>query len=362
MEQDIKTTLKPLIEKIKTIDKDKILTEEEVKQSFVLPFLNALGYNVFDTSIVKPEYTADIGTKKGEKVDYAILSNGIPLVLIEVKHHKENLDNHNNQLVRYFQVCAGKYGCRFGILTNGIEYRFFSDIVKDNVMDKTPFLTINFENPRERDIAELKRFIKDTLNVDEIKNIAKANLYRQQIKEIFNKEIENPSDEFIKFFAKQIVGRDGRIITQNIKDDFKEHIKRTFRNIINDMASDKIAEIKNEIVEAQKADKEMDELKDDRIITTEEELQAFYIVKSLFADRQDITLDRITYKDRQEYFRISLDDKSTKWIVLLYLNKQKKFFKLPCENGEKRIDITDISELYKFKVELNAALEMRLKK
>lgn len=229
-------------------------------------------------------------------------------------------------------------------------------------MDKTPFLTINFENPRERDIAELKRFIKDTLNVDEIKNIAKANLYRQQIKEIFNKEIENPSDEFIKFFAKQIVGRDGRIITQNIKDDFKEHIKRTFRNIINDMASDKIAEIKNEIVEAQKADKEMDELKDDKIITTEEELQAFYIVKSLFADRQDITLDRITYKDRQEYFRISLDDKSTKWIVLLYLNKQKKFFKLPCENGEKRIDITDISELYKFKVELNAALEMRLKK
>lgn len=361
MEQDIKNTLKPLIEKIKTIDKDKILTEEEVKQSFVLPFLNALGYNVFDTSIVKPEYTADIGTKKGEKVDYAILSNGSPLVLIEVKHHKENLDNHNNQLVRYFQICAGKYGCRFGILTNGIEYRFFSDIEKDNVMDKKPFLTINFEKPKEREISELQRFAKDSLNVDEIKKVAKANLYRQQIQEIFKQEIENPSDDFVEFFARQIIGDKGKRITQNVKEEFREPIQKTLRNLINDLASDKITEIKNEIAEAQKQDlNESTESEENGIVTTEEELQAFYIVRGIFAERGDIALERISYKDTRSYFNVLFDNKVTKWICRFYFDGTKKFFTIMLES-EKRIDINSISEIYKYKKDLNEALDRRIK-
>ncbi|MGX3097454.1 type I restriction endonuclease [Helicobacter sp. 23-1046] len=360
MEQEIKTALKPLIEKIKQSDKDKIHTEEEVKQSFVLPFLHALGYNVFDTNVIKPEYTADIGTKKGEKVDYAILSNGAPLVLIEVKHHKENLDNHNNQLVRYFQVCAGKYGCRFGILTNGIEYRFFSDIEKDNVMDKTPFLTINFEKPKDRDIAELQRFAKDSLNVDEIKKVAKTNLYRQQIQEIFKKEIENPSDDFVEFFARQIIG-ESRRVTQSVKDEFKEPIKKTLRNLINDLANDKITEIKNEIAQAQSQDSsEVVENEESGIVTTEEELQAFYIVKGIFAERGDIALEQISYKDTRSYFGVLFDNKVTKWICRFYLDGGKKYLVVSLES-EKRININHIDEIYKYKKELNEALDRRMK-
>lgn len=360
--ENTQNAINTLIERIKTTDKSKILTEEETKQAFILPFLHALGYNVFDTNVIKPEYTADIGTKKGEKVDYAILSNGAPIVLIEAKHHKENLDNHKNQLIRYFQVCAGKFGCRFAILTNGLEYRFFSDTQKDNVMDTAPFLTINLENPKTRDLSELKRFAKDALNVDEIKKIAKANLYHQQIQQIFKDEVENPSDDFVEFFARKILNDDKRI-TQKIKDEFKEPVKKTLKYIISDLANEQITKIKNEIAEAQKADnKDLEESKEDEIITTEEELQAFYIIKSLFADKDDIKLDKITYKDTKFYFGILLDNKTTKWFCRLYLNGGKKYFIVPCENSEKRIDINEISELYKFKVELNAALELRLKK
>ena len=229
-------------------------------------------------------------------------------------------------------------------------------------MDTAPFLTINLENPKARDLSELKRFAKDALNVDEIKKIAKANLYHQQIQQIFKDEVENPSDDFVEFFARKILNDDKRI-TQKIKDEFKEPVKKTLKYIISDLANEQITKIKNEIAEAQKADnKDLEESKEDEIITTEEELQAFYIIKSLFADKDDIKLDRITYKDTKFYFGILLDNKTTKWFCRLYLNGGKKYFIVPCENSEKRIDINEISELYKFKVELNAALELRLKK
>ena len=113
--------LDALVEKIRNTPKENIQTEEATKMAFIAPFLNLLGYDVFNPSIVVPEFVADVGSKKGEKVDYAIMDNGKPLILIEAKSVHENLDNHNNQLVRYFTVTDAK----FGILTNGIEYRFF---------------------------------------------------------------------------------------------------------------------------------------------------------------------------------------------------------------------------------------------
>lgn len=149
-------------------------------------------------------------------------------------------------------------------------------------MDTAPFLTINLENPKARDLSELKRFAKDALNVDEIKKIAKANLYHQQIQQIFKDEVENPSDDFVEFFARKILNDDKRI-TQKIKDEFKEPVKKTLKYIISDLANEQITKIKNEIAEAQKADnKDLEESKEDEIITTEEELQAFYIIKKVY--------------------------------------------------------------------------------
>lgn len=167
---------------VETIAERKTLvnTEEATKMTFIMPFLKTLGYDVFNPSIVVPEYTADIGTKKGEKVDYAIFKDSKPFILIEAKNHTENLDNHNNQLVRYFNTNPS---IKFAILTNGIEYRFFTDIEQQNLMDKIPFLVVNLEKLKPRDIKDLKRFICTDLNLDEILSIA----MEKNITEVYKK-------------------------------------------------------------------------------------------------------------------------------------------------------------------------------
>ena len=123
--------------------KDNIYTEEATKTSIILPFFQLLGYDVFNPFEFVPEYIADAGTKKGEKVDYAILLDKEPLILIEAKSaNTELVPKHMNQLLRYFTVTKAK----FSILTNGIIYQFYSDLEEPNKMDTKPFLTFDLFN------------------------------------------------------------------------------------------------------------------------------------------------------------------------------------------------------------------------
>ena len=131
---DFKEELKNYVKRIENT-KDTLQTEEATKMALILPFFQLLGYDVFNTAEFCPEYTADIGIKKGEKVDYAILVAGEPVILIEAKTANKKLDNHKSQLFRYFVSTPAK----FAILTNGIEYRFYSDLDEPNKMDKDPF-------------------------------------------------------------------------------------------------------------------------------------------------------------------------------------------------------------------------------
>jgi hypothetical protein len=139
---------------------EKIMTEEATKTSFVLPFIQILGYDIFNPYEVEPEHTCDFGTKKGEKIDYAIKRNGEVVLLVECKHWRENLDFHINQLFRYYVVSEA----RFAILTNGIKYRFFSDSMKPNVMDAIPFLEFDITYINEWHIEQLLKFSKPYFN------------------------------------------------------------------------------------------------------------------------------------------------------------------------------------------------------
>lgn len=336
---------------IETIGERKALvnTEEATKMTFIMPFLKALGYDVFNPSIVVPEYTADIGIKKGEKVDYAIFKDGKPFILIEAKNHTENLDNHNNQLIRYFNTNPN---IKFAILTNGIEYRFFTDIEQKNLMDKTPFLVINLEKLKPRDIKDLKRFICTDLNLDEILNIAIEKKYYRNIQDIFKNEIENPSDEFTSFFAKQITEKR---MTNAVLEEFRNYIKKSFKEIINDLAYDKITNIKNNL-QAVNDDEDEEEIDSNKeIVTTEEELQSFYIVKSILAET-DTNLDDITYKDTLSYFSILYQNKVTKWICRLYFNNSKKFITFPDGTSQ---NIEKLEDIYKFKENILNSLNSR---
>ncbi|MFY4822044.1 type I restriction endonuclease [Aliarcobacter butzleri] len=341
-----------LVEKIKELSqrvsslKDNVLTEEATKHSFIMPFISALGYDIFNPTVVIPEFTADISKKKNEKVDYAIMYNNQPLILIEAKSHTENLDIHATQLERYFTVTE----CRFAILTNGIEYRFFTDLEKPNKMDTTPFFTFNILNIKDRDLKELEKFISSNLDIDKILASAENKKYVSAIKNIFKEEVKNPSEDFVRLFASRLTDKPLR---QNIMDEFKAYVKTAFSEIVTDMAQDKINSLKSKLtVEIDGNNEEAEKTEEDNgIITTEEEIQGFFIVKSILAEKID--LDRIAARDTKSYFGILLDDNNRKWIARLYFNTKQKYLSLHIEDKqEEKYPIEKLQDIYNFKDKL----------
>jgi len=164
-----------------------IQTEEATKIALIMPFIDALGYDIFDPTEVIPEFTADIGTKKGEKVDYAILMDGKPIILFECKSCGSELDNgHASQLYRYFSVTEA----RFGVLTNGISYQFYSDLDEQNKMDSKPFFEFNMLEIKEPFVEELKKFTKSTFDLDNILTTASELKYTREIERIIAEEPE----------------------------------------------------------------------------------------------------------------------------------------------------------------------------
>lgn len=335
--------VKSLSQKIQSL-RDSVVTEEATKHSFVMPFIGLLGYDVFDPTIVIPEFTADIGKKKGEKVDYAILQNGHPLILIEVKTHTENLDKHATQLERYFTVTDSK----FAILTNGIEYRFYSDLEKINKMDAKPFLIINLLDLKDRELKELEKFTKENLDIDKILAMANKQKYITMIKKIFKDEVINPSDDLSRFFASQLA--DNKRLTQNVVDEFKSYIKVAFADIVNDMAQDKINSLKTKLsVEINdETDDENTQSKDDGIVTTEEEIEGYFIVKSILAEI--VSLSRVVGRDTKSYFGILLDDNNRKWICRLRFNTSQKYLSLhEIEKEDTKYPIDKLEDIYNYK-------------
>jgi predicted type IV restriction endonuclease len=192
-----------------------IQTEEATKNAMVMPLIQALGYNVFDPMEVTPELVADVGTKKGEKVDYAILRDGKPIMLFECKKAGAELNiNHAGQLFRYFHVTAA----RFGVLTNGLIYQFFTDLEQQNKMDEKPFFEFNILDFKERDVEELKKFAKAAFDVDTILNTANELKYTRAIQGRLAQLSVAPTEDFVRLVSADLVGN--RRFTPALKDQF----------------------------------------------------------------------------------------------------------------------------------------------
>lgn len=331
---DFSEKIKQLSEKITNLKEDK-LNEEATKHSFVMPFIQALGYDVFDPNVVKPEFTADIGKKKNEKIDYAIMQNDIPLILIEAKACSENLDNHATQLERYYTVTDSK----FAILTNGVEYRFYSDIDKVNRMDSKPFLIVNMLNIKDRDIKKLSEFCESQLDVEKVLNMANSQKYILAIKNLFKEETKNPGDEIAKYFASQITDK---LKTQKLLDEFKGYIKTAFNDIVNDMAKDQLDKISVQISDEEPEDD------NDGIVTTEQEMEGYFIVKSILAEKADVK--RVTARDTKSYFGVLLDDNNRKWICRLRFNTSQKYLGLHIrDKEEEKIPLERVEDIYTYR-------------
>jgi len=345
---EFKIAMNTLSERIEKL-KENVLTEEATKTSFILPMISALGYDIFDPMVVVPEFTADIGRKKGEKVDYAIMKDNNPLILIEAKPHTELLDRHKTQLERYFTVTDSK----FGILTNGIEYRFYSDLERPNVMDESPFLVINMLDLKERDIQQLQKFSNDVIDVNNILNMADTKKYVNGIKDIFKAEAVNPSDEMARFFASTLTSKSLR---QNVLDEFKVYIKQAFSEVISDMVNARINSIKSKLseeanIENQNITTDEENIDDDGIITTQDELEGFFIVKSILAEI--IPVSRVVARDTKSYFGVLLDDNNRKWICRLRFNSSNKWIGIHIgDKEEEKFSLDAVEDIYKYKKQL----------
>lgn len=342
---DFKDAIKQLAERVVKL-KDNIQTEEATKNAFIMPFINTLGYDVFDPLEVVPEMTCDIGTKKGEKIDYAIMKDDNPILLIECKHWKQDLNLHDNQLLRYFNVSKAK----FGLLTNGIVYRFYTDLIEPNKMDEKPFLEIDVTDFKDMQIEELKKFHKSYFDVETILSSASELKYTGELKAIIAKEFANPSPDFVKFFSKQVY--DG-MITSKLLEQFTSLTKKSISNYINDLISERLkSALKSEETEVIELDKSVDNApaekeEDSKIITTEEELEAYRIVKAICRQKVDVT--RIVYRDAQSYFAILLDDNNRKPICRMYFNTATKYVATMDENKKDvKHAIESLDDIYKY--------------
>lgn len=323
--------------------KDNLSTEEATKTALIMPFFNLLGYDIFNPLEFVPEYTADVGTKKGEKVDYAIIKDNKPIILIEAKHVDEDLTKHGSQLFRYFTVTPAK----FAILTNGIVYKFFTDLDENNIMDKEPFLEINLLNINDNQVKELKKFTKDNFDIKTIFDAASELKYTSLIKSKLNEQLENPSDDFVKFMISDFYSG---VKTTNVLEKFKPVLKKSMQQFLNDFINEKI---KNILQDENKQKETTIEtmIEKNKIITTEEELQGFNVVRSILSEI--INVNDIVYKDTQSYFGILYQNNTRKWICRLYFNSSNKYIAIPNENKEEiKYPIENISDIYKYKNEL----------
>jgi Uncharacterized conserved protein len=335
----------------------KINTEEATKTSLILPFFQALGYDVFNPMEFTPEYVADVGIKKGEKVDYAILQNDAPVILIEAKWCGEPLDSHDSQLFRYFGTSPAK----FAILTNGLNYRFYTDLDESNKMDLVPFMEFDLLDIKEELIPEIKKFQKASLDIDAIFSSASDLKYSNAIKKLFAKEFATPSDAFVNYVLGEVY--EGHR-TQKVVDKFKDIVKRAFtqwvNNILNEKFQNAMQSTENTVASPEEeaaAAEAVAEEPQSKIITTAEELDGFSIIKSFLYGTVDLNL--VTYKDTESYFGILYNNNVRKWICRLFLDGSRKSIVIPDaenQNGT-RYYIESNNDIYSYKDAIVASVK-----
>ncbi|WP_108259759.1 type I restriction endonuclease [Mangrovicoccus ximenensis] len=292
------------------------LREEATKTPVILPFLQALGFDVFNLDEVIPEFIADVGTKKGEKVDFAVKIDGKIAMLVECKPVNAKLgDIQFNQLFRYFSVTEA----RLAILTNGREAWFFSDTDEPNKMDARPFFKFDFQNFDKPQVEELARFQKPNFAIDAIVEAASNLKYTRAAANYLRKQLDDPDDDFIKLAGRQI--HEGSI-TRNVAEQLKPAVQAALDEVIRDRIQDKLGVTfsgeKKAAPEPEPAPQEPAAEDDDGIVTTEDEISGHLIVRAIAA--RLVPVERIAIRDARSYCAILMDNNNRKPICRLYFN------------------------------------------
>jgi hypothetical protein len=343
-----------------------IQTEEATKNAMIMPLIQILGYNVFDPLEVTPELVADVGTKKGEKVDYAILKDGKPIILFECKKAGGDLNiNHAGQLFRYFHVTAA----RFGVLTNGLVYRFFTDLEQPNKMDEKPFFEFNILDFKDRDVEELKKFAKFAFDLETILTTANELKYTRAIQTRLHEWMISPSEDFVRLVSSELVGT--KRFTPAIRDQFTLITRRAFEQLVGEKINERLkGAMAPESVSVQETAPALLSLKvapeseatpaEPQVVTSSEELEGFHIVRAIV--RSLVSTKRVVMRDAQSYCAILLDDNNRKPICRLRFNNREKL-RLGLFNEKKDEEVVNIEspdDIYNYSAQIQSALRSYL--
>jgi hypothetical protein len=335
--------------------KDSIQTEEATKTAFIMPFLRDLGYDVFDPHVVVPEFVADVGVKKGEKVDYAIKLDGKVVMLVECKPCTGALSTqHMSQLYRYFSVTEA----RFGILTNGIIYWFFTDLEQPNKMDAKPFFEFDMLNYRPAQVEELKKFATGNFDVTTILETASDLKYGSLLMREIANEIDASSDEVMRLLigrvydgklTANVLAKFGPLVQKAMKDTVRELVNQRLSSAMDDTAKIALPVTPSETVKpdaAAAADAPAEGTRElDDILTTQEEIDGYHIVRAIV--REVVKVERVTMRDAKSYCAILLDDNNRRPICRLHLNRGIKYVGLfDAEKNEERVRIESLDDLF----------------
>lgn len=372
--EDIKALAERILNLTETEEGRLRNNEAATKQALVIPFIRALGYNIENPGEVFPEYEAGMGTrgiKRHEKVDYAILKDDHPIMLFECKAYDAplNIKVHETQLYRYF---AALTKTRFGVITNGAVYNFFTDLDEPNVMDKTPFLEFNLRRIQNDDtlIEQIRLFTKTEFDAERIRITAERLKYKSEIIEILSSQAKQPSDHFVKFIAEYVYKKEGKgHITQAVRDQFAPIIVEAFQDFISRQTLERFGRLvpllakdapvpqtlspeKTEPVVEQPAEPPAEVSK---IVTTEDELLAWHIIRAILG--ATIDAKRVVYRDAQSYCAILLDDNNRRSICRLYFSANKKFLGLfNDQRQEERVAIETVYDISKYADKLRAVV------
>lgn len=323
-----------------------LTNEEQTKMTLILPFIQMLGYDVFNPLEVVSEYNASMGVKKDARVDYALLKDGEPVILLECKAYGSILDVQKcSQLMQYFHATPA----HVGILTDGNIYQLYSDLVETHKMDDKPYVEFCLEDFKEAYVPAIKKLMKESFDLPELQDEALNFMYSRQFKTFFAAQFEEPEDDFIKFFIRKVY--DG-MITKKQLEKFTPILKRSMASWLND-------ELNNRLTKAMQKDNPAENQKepDNGIVTTESETQAHLIVRAILsADMppEDITMDdckgfcNILYKDNRKTPIMRLYSKDETVTVASTYDE---------EGREVKNKITSLNDIYAFTDQLKATVK-----
>ncbi len=335
--------------------KSMIQTEEATKNAMVMPFIQILGYNVFDPLEVTPELISDVGTKKGEKVEYAILKDAKPIILFECKKAGADLSiNNAGQLFRYFHVTAA----RFGVLTNGLVYRFFTDLEQPNKMDEKPFFEFNILDFKDRDVEELKKFAKSAFDLDTILTTANDLKYTRSIQARLAEWMIAPSEEFVRLVSSDLLGN--KRFTPSVKDQFSLITKRAFEQLIGERINERLKGAMSPssvtVTEPVVAAATIEATVETQVVTSADELEGFHAVRAIL--RGIVSPKRIVMRDAQSYCAIILDDNNRKPVCRLRFNNVQKL-RLGVFNAakeEEQFALETVDDIFNYAEQLKATV------